>query len=553
MLGVGIELSASAVRAVVVERLGQGRAGALALRGSCELPCDTSNPDALTQTLSHVRTTLRVAQPVVLGIPGTAAILTTVRPLVVNPRRSVLAVQFELQQHLPFDLADTAWHYQWLASSNGQARRGGSGLRASGSGQAPPAPSPERFQGAVVAAMRRSLLEGRLSSCRRAGLPVRAVAINPVALLNAVQAQPGGPRAGAIAVLNVTNEPMAEWIVWGGAHLEVVPAASPFPAVAGSSGAGSIGEEALRELGASWETLRQQVRELPKTVWVIGSPELVAQLRDVFAARYGLEFTRADMTRAFGQGANQLEQPDRWAAAIGLALQGVGLSAIPLNLIADTQQDAWSQHVRRATLITSGVCAMATIGFGLNGMMEVRARRTRMLETLERQERLYQSLRPEVQTLLRRQQRLQERSAQLEQLVAERMVLAQVLAQVVAALPDSVWLTKFEGSNDTGVAGMIEGRARSFQDVTRFLDQLKTVAAMTAVKPLSTNVITDDVTKKEVIAFSAQIERKPVPPSPDTGVEHAGTAREESGPAKINQLVKPAKSAKSAKAKSVKP
>jgi len=189
----------------------------------------------------------------------------------------------------------------------------------------------------------------------------------------------------------------------------------------------------------------------------------------------------------------------------------------------------------------------------LNGMMEVRARRTRMFETLERQERLYQSLRPEVQTLLRRQQRLQERSAQLEQLVAERTVLAQVLAQVVAALPDSAWLTKFEGSNDAGVAGMIEGRARSFQDVTRFLDQLKTVASMTAVKPLSTNVITDDVTKKEVIAFSAQIERKPVPPSPDIGAEHAGTAGEEFGPTKTSPLMKPAKSAKSTKTKSVKP
>ncbi len=254
-----------------------------------------------------------------------------------------------------------------------------------------------------------------------------------------------------------------------------------------------------------------------------------------------------------GEGPARLQQPDRWLAAIGLALQGAGLSSLALNLIADVQQDAWTQHVRRAALITSGVCALATVGFGLNGMMEVRARRTQVLASLERQERLYQSLRPEVQALLRRQQRLQQRSAQLEQLVAERTMLAQALAQVTAAMPDSVWLMKFEGSNDAGVAGMIEGRARSFQDVTRFLDQLKTVASMTAVKPLSTNVITDDVTKKEVIAFSAQIERKPVRPSPDTGAEHAGTAGEESGTTKMSQPMKPAKSAKSTKTKSVKP
>ncbi len=546
-LGVGIELSASAVRAVIVERSGGGSAATLTLRGSCEMPCDTANPDALTQTLAHVRTTLRMTQPVVLGIPSTAAILTTVRPLVVNSRRSALAVQFELQQHLPFELADTAWHYQWLTSANGQARRRG------GSGQVPPSPSPQRVDAAVVAAMRRSLLEGRLSSCRRAGLTVRAVAINPVAMLNAVQTQPGGPRAGAVVALNLTSEPMAEWVVWSGAHLEVVPAASSLPASAGASHAGSGQDEWLREIGASLETLRQQVNDLPKTVWVVGVPEIVAQLRDVFAARFGLELRWVDAARAVGQGAGRLEQPDRWVAAIGLALQGAGVCPLALNLIADTQQEAWSRHVRRAAFIMSGVCALATVGFGLNGMMEVRARRTQILAALERQERLYQSLRPEVQALLRRQQRLQERSAQLEQVVAERTVLAQVLAQVVAALPDSVWLTKLEGSNDTGIAGMIEGRARSFQDVTRFLDQLKTVASMTAVKPLSTSVMTDDVTKKEVIAFSAQIERKLIASAPETGAEHPGAAVDGSGAAGTTKPVKPATSIRSIKRKSVKP
>ena len=107
-IGIGVEISPSAVRAVILERLGalqrEGRTGAppvklLAMR---ESPCETSRPEALTSTLTQLRLSLRITQPIILGIPSTSSILATVRPLIPNTRRAALAVQFELQQLLPW-------------------------------------------------------------------------------------------------------------------------------------------------------------------------------------------------------------------------------------------------------------------------------------------------------------------------------------------------------------------------------------------------------------------------------------------------------------------
>ena len=142
-------------------------------------------------------------------------------------------------------------------------------------------------------------------------------------------------------------------------------------------------------------------------------------------------------------------------------------------------------------------------------MLEVRRRRANVLRALERQEHLYQTLRPEVRSLLQRQSRTLQRSLELERLVSETPLLSQLLVQVAGILPDDVWLTTLEcskASADT-LQGTIKGRAKSFQDVTQFLERLKRMAGMTEVKPLSTNVTVDEASKKDLIVFAVEFQR----------------------------------------------
>src|SRR3989338_910953 len=252
-LGMGIELGPAAVRAVVLEGVARDPKGRVKVLSSRELACETANPDALTQALIQLRRALSVTQPVVLGMPSTSAILTTVTPLIPDPHRANLAVQFELQQHLPFELADAVWHFRWL-SQNGQKK----GMRNAELGIRNPQSAIPHSEfrtphsaTAVVAAMKRSLLDERLACCRRAGLSILAVAVNPVATLNAWETQSVGTAAGPVVLLNLLNDPTAEWVVRTATQLSVMPVASGLPQTPAAD-AGNAAEAFLQELAASW-------------------------------------------------------------------------------------------------------------------------------------------------------------------------------------------------------------------------------------------------------------------------------------------------------------
>jgi len=495
VIGVGVELGPSALRAVIVERAAQ-----LKLLAAREIPCDTANAEALTRTLTQLRQTLPIKTPIVLGIPTTSAIVTTVTPLIPNPARSGLGVQFELQQHLPFGLAEAVWHYQWL---NGHTTSRRSRLKAQGKSLQPSANSC-----AVVGAMKRSLLEERLTCCRRAGLSIRAVAVNALATLNAWWRDPSRRGADATMLLNLIDDQTAEWVLVAPTVLRIVP-------VTGSS-AEALGQELL----GAWEALRAESQSPPQRVWVTGQAASWPKLQQALTARGGVRVERyeesAVVTNAI---ADATPLSGKFVTAIGLALQGVGLDGLTLNLLHDAQGREQTRLVRHVATGTMALSVVASVALGLTGMMELRHRRLRTLEALQQQERLYQTLRPDLRELLQRQQHLERRIQQLERLAGQGTALTQLVAQTAQLLPDDVWVTKLEyakspvvgaatASPAEGVEGLLEGRATSFQALTQFTDRLKGIGGIAAVKPLSTNVTTDAQTGKEVIVFAVQFQRR---------------------------------------------
>ncbi len=488
--GVGLEIAPGAVRAAVVER-SEPR---LRLADAYEEPCEAATPSAIVGALTRLRSRLPPASPVVLGIPGTAAILAGATPLLPNPRRAILAVEFEVQQLLPFPLTEAAWHFQWAGADDG--RRSGLGARGAGRvgrslSPQPPAPSPERSSGVVVAAMRRSLLEERLAWCRQAGLSVQAVSLTPLGTLNALRLIAPSP-AAPVLVLRVLDEQSAEWILWGPGLLQVVPVTSP--------AADGLGPE----LVTSWEGLRGHGPALPDRVWGMGASAAWPRFAETFS-QIGVTLQPWPVGEAIAM-ARSLDRPERFAAAVGLAAQAVGAARLSLNLLTSSQQQEQARQMHRVGTVASGLFGLAAVGLGLSGMLEVRQRRLGTLTLLEQREQLYQSLRPEVRSLIQHQQHLEQRTVQLERFVLQGAVLTKVLADVADALPDDVWLTTASWSKtDELIDGTLEGHANTFQDVTRFFDRLKTVARMTSVKPLSTSVTTQG--ERELIVFSVQIQR----------------------------------------------
>jgi Tfp pilus assembly protein PilN len=503
-IGIGLEIGPTFIRAVAVSRMGQ----TLKLLQAKEAACDTRDPNALTLALTRLAQDLRLHRPVVIGMPATSAMLATVTPLIPNPQRAHLAVAFELQQQLPVAPSDVTWDFRWL--SNGMARpiptRGASPTN-------PP-------QNALVAAIKRSLIEERLACCRRAGIAVRAVALNAVAAVNALlrsssfeaarRAQ--GPAASASTILiQVLDEQAAEWMLWRGDACQVLPMV------------GSGSEPWWEGLSASWEALRQFETTMPQHAWVSCPASLWPRAQEVLRSQCGLEAQAFEISQVMGPASDApSRQAGCWMAAVGLALQGLGLARVPLNVLAATQRRQSASRLRQATLAVSGMCALVIAVVGVSGMAQLRAQRTRTLETLQQQSRLYHTLRPEARALLQRQEQIQGRLSQLERLAQEATVLTRLLAQIAEVLPEGMWLTSIEGRKPSersraaeagalSVEGILEGRAPSFQVLTQFMDGLKSVAGMTSVQPLSTTVTTDPEGGTETVVFTVQIQRAASP------------------------------------------
>jgi Tfp pilus assembly protein PilN len=355
--------------------------------------------------------------------------------------------------------------------------------------------------------MRRTLLEERLACCRRAGLRVGAVATNPVAMVNAWQAPYGHASSPTGSLLHLVGPEMAEWIVWTRSGLHVVPVLNP-EAVPGATGAGDAMETFRQELAASVGSLRAQFDELPERVWIIGPAEEVPRLQEALHRDGGLAAEPFDVRQVVRVGSAQLEHPERWMGALGLALQGIGAARLPLNLLAWRQREERTRQRHRATLMASVLCVAAIVSFGLLGLVRAYQQRALLLQALERREGLYQELRPEIRELLRRQEHIEARSVLLERLLEDASVVARLLGHVAQALPDPVWLTKVDYSRDGATFGLLEGYARSFQEVTRFMDRLKEVEGVMEVKPLSTSVLADPDSGKERIVFAIQIQHR---------------------------------------------
>ena len=152
---------------------------------------------------------------------------------------------------------------------------------------------------------------------------------------------------------------------------------------------------------------------------------------------------------------------------------------------------------------------MLAAGLTARGMMTIVRAREDRLGQLTKQERVYQQSRQEVRAALQRHQRLEARLQQLQGLARRRRAVSDAVRQVVAALPDDAWLTKLELTKSGALEGVFEGHARSFQSVTRLIEQLKSSGVWAVVKPLATTVSTDAETDKDLIDFTIQAQSVP--------------------------------------------
>ena len=476
-LSVGVELGDEAVRGVILE------SGPVAPRlvAAEELLLEHPSEDALVEALRQLRQRLSIKRPVVLGVPTSSAIVTTVHPLIVNRHRAHLAIEFELQQRLPYETDQALWHCQPYALN--------------GASTDSAAPS------VVVAATKRALLESRLHACRRAGLQVRAVEAIAVAATNAWFRQAEHHQIAHEALLHLDRS-VVEWVAMTPTELQVFQAFHHRE---------EQGTEALRAvLTASWRNLEGVFQHKPAQeatrVWLLGGTTALHLLADDLKRELGCEVQIVQPSAVVDVESAALPNPWRFLVACGLALQGLGEAKFPVNLLAEAQRRRLAERLRRAANAAANVCLGLAVVLLAHGMVSALHQRRAQLDTLTQRQEVYEQLRPQARSLLKQQAVVEQRLRQLAWLANTRGELMRAFQRLATALPDGVWLTRVELSKTEGLSGTVEGYARSFPIVTELVDRLTTSAGWTAVKPLATTVTVAQPSGQELVAFTIQVQ-----------------------------------------------
>lgn len=520
-IGVGLELAPSQLRGVILSRSGRR----LTLESALEIPCDTSDTEQLSRALTQIRKQLPIKQNVVLGISSNASILATVNPLIPTPARANYAVEFELQQYLPYDVSEALWHYHWLSNVSSSPSKKPSKI-----------PTQLSSHSVVVAAIRENQIENQLQTLQRLGVSMRGVCIGSIAALNAwLYAQRNQPadttEASSRLLLHIIDETTAEWINWSPQKIEVVPIA----------GATQVNIDSQVEsnnlwtnISSSWNSLQVEHAQTPSTIWILGPSSATGDIARVINGP-SVKFESFSAARIVNTGSAKLDDSQAWAASLGLALQAIDLAPIPLNLIQWRQRQQRVQTMGKYAWAVGGVSAAVAIGFGVQGMQVIHQQRASNLDHLEKQERTFRRLRPEIRDSLKSQLALERRMQQLQRIATGRAMMDEWLLEITKALPKSAWLTKLETSRDGQLisvqrtdrnrtkanpnislllpsdedvlVALLEGRAKEFRDVTYFLDRLKELKGMDTVKPLSSDVVINPENGKEEIRFIVQIRR----------------------------------------------
>ncbi len=377
----GIEIGSFALKAIRLERAGdQARIADFAViphrkvLTTPDLDVDEMIRLSLGQFMSD---RVLEKQMVVLSIPGNQAFARFSKLPPVEPKQVANIVRFEAQQQIPFQMEDVEWDYQTFESAD----------------------SPEIEVG--IFAIQKDRLDQRLSLYADVGIGAQQVTLGPVGAYNGLAYDLGLTDTSEPVVILDIGTLATDLIVahgnrcWirtfplGGTHFT--------EAIAEAFSVSYSKAEELKRDGATSKYAKQMMQAMRtvfgdllgdvqkslvyyqqlnrgtqlKTVLGLGSTFKIPGLRKFLGQQLNLEVLRYDEFRRIRfegeRGADLSAATMNLATAYGLALQGIGLASIDVNLAptAVLRRQLWQEKNR-------WFAAAAALGVGAGALMFAR-------------------------------------------------------------------------------------------------------------------------------------------------------------------------------------
>ncbi len=400
-------------------------------------------------------------------------------------------MKFEAQNQIPFPLKEVAWDWSLLEKEKKFSKR------------------------AVIVAIKKNIIDERLSTLKQAKLSADAIDVSSVSLYNCILFNEDYEEGKLNALLEIGSK-TSNLIIFkkGNVWMRSFPAGCSKLEASGAEGV----DELVGEMERSVEYYFMQSEEgnqaggKPDCIILTGGGSSAAGLEDKLYEKFGVKPKRLDPFRKLKVSKelfSKLQEggtKSKLGIAIGLALRPLTELSIDVNFLKEITSR--KQTLAQKTIysrLSIGAAILTLISFSLFSRQDYSVKRAK-LDKIEEMLKLYETYEPKIEKLEEEKEVLKSKIDALYQAAVSRALWLDIFRIISGMLPEEVWITDVSGIvslEKTGLGRMdLSGKALSYQSVNTFVSSLKTSPSFKDVKPISSSMETEEGTGEEIVKFS---------------------------------------------------
>lgn len=202
-------------------------------------------------------------------------------------------------------------------------------------------------------------------------------------------------------------------------------------------------------------------------------------------------------------------QLPQFATAFGLALQGLNASEMKVNLIERDQKGPFKNIKVGSLLNFLIVICVALLVFLGTQIVSFNKESKKLSPRLKELKKVTQEYMPQLTDLQTSFEKIDSQTQTLNKIIDNRDTVSRILYKISEIIAEQAWITDFAiklNYEDRSGELTIGGKSISYAEINQLISGLKDSGYFKEIKPVSSKIMTDKVTREEVVNFIIKLE-----------------------------------------------
>ena len=199
-------------------------------------------------------------------------------------------------------------------------------------------------------------------------------------------------------------------------------------------------------------------------------------------------------------------QLPQFATAFGLALQGLNVSEMKVNLIERDQKGPIKVSSLLNFFIVACIALAAFLGTQIVSFYQEAQKLKPRLQELNK---ITQEYMPQLTEVQAKFDKIDTQTQTLNNVIENRNTINRILSKISEIIAEQAWISDFAiklNYQDRSGELTIGGKSISYAEINQLISGLKDSGYFKEIKPVSSRIMTDKVTREEVVNFIIKLE-----------------------------------------------